>query len=111
MSAERTNCPNCESPCEIAAVKFRIGQRTSMLFVCPLCGFALVEAPIASTSWAKLFLRIGMALALVTIIPVIFFIVMQVSVFDHQPTRTGRLATAAKTTTGHLNDPQTHHLF
>ena len=108
MSVERTNCPNCESPYEIAAVKFSITQNTSMLFVCPLCGLALVEAPIKSTSRAKLF---GMAFALVTTIPVIFYIIMQLSVFEHQPTRTGGLATAVETSRGHLGHVQTHHLF
>ena len=107
MSVERTNCPNCESPYVIAAVKFSITHEPSMLFVCPLCGFALVEAPITSTSWAKLF---GMALAFVTTIPVIFYIIMKLSVFEHQPTPTGSLATTVETS-GHLGDVQTHHLF
>ena len=110
MSVEKTNCPNCESPCEIAAVKFSITHEPSMLFVCPLCGIALVEASITSTSWAK-FSRIGMALALVTTIPVIFYIIMQLSVFERQPTRTGRLATAVDTEGGHLDNVQSHHLF
>lgn len=105
MSVERTNCPNCESRYEIAAVKFSITHETSVLFVCPSCGLALVEAPTASTSRAKLF---GSAFALVAIIPVIFYLIAQLPVFEHQPARTG-LATAVETTSGHLE--QAHHLF
>ncbi len=106
----QTGCPNCKSPCEIAAVKFRISQKNSLLFVCPLCGFTLVEAPSTSTSLAKSSPRIAMALAL-AITPVIFYIVMQLSIFEHRPTRTGRLATAVERTNGHLGEAQTHQLF
>jgi hypothetical protein len=82
-----------------------------MLFVCPLCGFALVEAPSKSTNRANFSPRIALAFALVTTISVVFYIAMQLSYFEHQPTRTSKLATTVERAGGHIDGVQTHHLF
>ena len=105
-----TKCPNCKSSCEIAAVKFSFVQTTSMLFVCSSCGFAQVDTPSTSTNRPKVSPRMAMAFGLMMTASVVLYIVMRLSVFEHQTIQTGRLATVVEQSRSHP-DVQTHQRF